>query len=188
MITDAGNIKKGDFIRHQDEIWQVQKTEFNYQGRGMANSRIKIKSVRSGKNIDLTVKSNASIDVADVETIEMQFLYKDAENLYFMHPRTFQQYSVSLQFTGDFHRFLKDGDKYYVLLYNDLALSVRPPGSVRLKVIQTEDAVRGDTVSGAKKKAIVESGVTIMVPLFVKVGDMLAINPETGAYVERVKS
>ena len=87
---------------------------------------------------------------------------------------------------GSVGRFLKDGDKYYVYLYDEKPLNIRPPLSVKLKVVETEEAVKGDTVSGAKKPAKLETDVVVMVPLFIKTGDLISVNPETGEYTGRV--
>lgn len=186
MKTEIGYIKKGDYIMYEGEVWQVAKTDFNFQGRGMATVKMKIKHITSGKNIEITNKSNAPIETADVETVQMQFLYKQGDTLYFMNEQTFQQYEIPLA-QVDFAGYLKEEDKYYVMLYQDVPLTVRPPASVKLKVQQTEAAVKGDTVSGAKKQAILETGAAVMVPLFIKTGDLLSINPETGQYLERLK-
>ncbi len=187
MSTNAGNLKKGDFIYYQSEIWQIQKAEFYSPGKGSALMKTRIKNVLSGKNIDYTFKSGESVETLNVESVEMQYLYKDANNLYFMDERTYNQYEILLSVVGTVANFLKEGSKHFVYLYNDKPLSVRPPLSVKLKVIETEEAIKGDTVSGAKKPAKVETGVTVQVPLFVKVGDIITINPETGQYGERVK-
>lgn len=187
MRTNAGNLKKGEFMFYQGEIWQVQKAEFYSPGKGSALMRVKIKNVITGKNVDYTYKSNEQVETVDVMSVEMQYLYKDNENLYFMDDRSYNQYTVARSVVGNVADFLKEGDRYFVYLYNDKPLTMRPPMSVRLKVTETEDAVKGDTVSGAKKAAKVETGVTVMVPLFVKVGDIITVNPETGAYGERVK-
>lgn len=189
MKKSAGNVKKGDFIMHQGEIWQVQKADFSFQGRGMAVVRIKVKAISSGKNIDITLKSVDSLELADITTVQMQFLYKDNNQLHFMESETYHQVTVPAELVGDLAEFLKPGEKYYVIMHGDKALNVRPPASVRLKVIEAESAVKGDTVSGgAKKQVTVETGVTVAVPLFIKKGDTIAINPETGQYVERVKN
>ncbi len=171
---------------YDNGVWQVAKTDFNFQGRGMATVKMKIKSIATGKNIDITSKSNAPIETADVETVQMQFLYKQGDMLFFMNEQTFAQHEVPVA-QVEFADYLKVEEKYYVMLYQDNPLSVRPPASVRLKVQQTDAAVKGDTVSGAKKQAILETGATVMVPLFIKTGDLLSISPETGAYLERLK-
>lgn len=186
MKTTAGNVKKGEFLIHQDDVWQVIKTDFHFQGRGMATVRIRIKSVSTGKNIELGFKSPEQLEQAEVTTTKMQYLYKDMSSLYFMD-ENYNQHAVSVSVAGNIVNYLKEGESYYLLFHHDKALTVRPPASVKLKVIETENAIKGDTVSGAKKKAKVETGVTLMVPLFIKEGEMIVVNPETGEYVERVK-
>ena len=186
MKTNAGNLKKGVFIQYQNEIWQIQKAEFYSPGKGSALMKVRIKSVLSGKNLDYAFKSGENVETIDVESIEMQYLYKDADNMYFMEERTYNQYTIPLSLVGDVAKFFKENNRYYIYVYNDKPISVRPPLSVSLKIIETEDAVKGDTVSGAKKAAVVETGVTVMVPLFVKKGDVITVNPETGQYGERV--
>ena len=188
MKTGAGNLKKGEFIHHQGEVWQIQRADFYSPGKGSALMKTKIKNVMSGKNIDLTFKTAETVETIDVESREMQYLYKDNENMFFMDERTYQQYEIPLSVVGSIVNFMKDGNKYFVFILDEKPLTVRPPMSVKLKVIETEDAVKGDTVSGAKKPAKVETGVTVQVPLFVKAGDTIAINPETGEYTERVKA
>ncbi len=188
MNTNAGNLKKGDFIYYQNEIWQIQKADFYSPGKGSALMKTKIKNLQSGKNIDYTFKSQETVDTLGVESIEMQYLYKDAQSLHLMDERTYQQYEIPLSIVGDVVNFLKEGTKHFVYIHDDKPLNIRPPLSVKLKVIETEDAIKGDTVSGAKKRAKLETGVIVQVPLFVKPGDTVTVNPQTGQYGERVKS
>lgn len=188
MRKTAGDLKKGDFVTYQGEIWQVVKCEFNFQGRGQATMRTRLKNVSSSKNIDQNYKTGDSVETIDVDSIEMQYLYKDATELHFMDPRSYNQITVPADLVGPIVNFFKEGDRYFILMHEDKPLSVRPPASVRLKIVETEDAVRGNTVSGAKKPAKCETGVVVMVPLFIKVGEVIVINPESGQYVERVKS
>lgn len=186
MYTNAGNLKKGEFVRHLGEIWQVQKADFYSPGKGSALMKARIKNVLTGKNIDYAYKSNESVETVDVESIEMQYLYKDADNLYFMDERTYNQFSIATSVVGDISRFFKEGDKMYVYVHDEKPLTVRPPMSVRLKVTEAEDAAKGDTVSGAKKLVTVETGAKVLVPIFVKVGETISINPETAEYTGRV--
>ncbi|MCA9372129.1 elongation factor P [Candidatus Woesebacteria bacterium] len=184
-MASAGNLKKGEFIRYQGDIWQVQKTEFYSPGKGSALMRTKIRNIKTGKNIDYTFKSQESVETVEVSSNEMQYLYKDNENAYFMDNQTFQQYEVPLSVIGDMVHFFKEGEVMYVYLYEEKALNIRPPSVVRLKIQETEEAVKGDTVSGARKVAVLETGAKVQVPLFVKTGDMITVNPETGEYGER---
>jgi elongation factor P len=185
MKTYAGNLKKGEFILYQEQIWQVMKAEFYSPGKGSALMRAKIKSLTTGKNVDYTFKSNESVDVMEVESIEMQYLYHDSENVFFMNERTYNQYEVPLSVVGNIVKYLKEGDKLFVYVQNEKPLSVRPPMSVRLKVVESEDAAKGDTVGGAKKVATLETGATVLVPIFVKTGEIITVNPETGEYTGR---
>lgn len=185
MKTSAGNLKKGDFISYQDGTWQVQKAEFYSPGKGSALMRAKIKNVSTGKNIDYAFKSNEDVETLDVQSLEMQYLYKDAELAYFMDERTYIQYDAPLSVMGDIIQYFKEGEKMYVFVQNEKILSVRPPMSVKLKIVETEDAAKGDTVTNARKPATVETGATVMVPLFCKAGDVITINPETTEYTGR---
>lgn len=186
MKTNAGNLKRGDFIYYQDTIWQVQKADFYSPGKGSALMKTRIKNILSAKNIEYNYKSNEQVNVLDVTSVEMQYLYKDNENIYLMDERTYNQFSLSLAIVGKTADFLKEGEKMFVYLYNDKPLTIRPPMSVKLKIIEAADAIKGDTVTGAKKPAVVETGVTVLVPLFIKVGEMITINPETGEYTGRI--
>ena len=149
--------------------------------------KARIKNIVSAKNVDCTYKSNEDVEVLEVESIEMQYLYKDGENLFFMDERTYNQYSLPLSIVGEVAKFFKEGNKYYIYLYDEKPLNVKPPLSVKFKIKETEDAAKGDTVTNARKPATLENGVMVMVPLFVRTGDLITVNPETGQYVERVK-
>lgn len=166
-------------------IWRVEKAEFYAPGKGSALMRSRVKEIKSGKTMDLTYKSNETIETVDINTIEMQYLYKDTQQLYFMNERTYEQIELPLERAGNVAQYLKEGDKLFILLYNGEAISLRAPQSVRLKVVKADEAIKGNTVSHAKKPVVVENGVSVLVPLFIKVGDVVVINPETGDYIER---
>jgi elongation factor P len=185
MKTNAGNLKKGEFVYYQGDIWQVQKADFYSPGKGSALMKARIKNLVSGKNIEYTYKSSEQVDVLQVDSIEMQYLYKDKESMYFMDERSYNQYSVPLNTVGSVSDFFKEGDKMFVYIHDDKPLTIRPPLSVRVKIVEAEDAAKGDTVSGAKKSVKVETGATVMVPIFVKVGETITVNPETAEYTGR---
>jgi elongation factor P len=147
--------------------------------------KAKIKNIVSGKNVDYTFKSNESVETLDVTSVEMQFLYADNELVHLMDERTFEQYEISREVVGDVVKFLKEGTKHFVYLYQDKPLAMRPPLSVKLKIVEAENAAKGDTVGGVKKAVKLETGVTVMAPIFVKVGEVISVNPETGEYTGR---
>ncbi|HLL61056.1 MAG TPA: elongation factor P [Candidatus Nitrosocosmicus sp.] len=185
MRVKAGNLKKGSFIEHNNELWQVVKAEFYSPGKGSALMKAGLKNIKNGKTLAYTYKSNEDVETLDVEAVEMQYLYKDSAFLYFMNERTYEQAQISIELSSGIEKYLKEGDKLFLLIYNNEPISVRPPQSVRLRVTSTEDAAKGDTVTGARKNAIVETGATVGVPLFIKTGDIIVINPETDEYMER---
>ena len=185
-MKPAGNLKRGEFVLYQNDIWQLQKTEFYSPGKGSAVMRTKMKNVTNGKSIDMTYKSQESVETVEVASTEMQYLYKDTENAFFMDQHSYEQHTLLLSVIGTIINFFKEGEAMFVYVYNDKPLSIRPPASVQLTITQTENAARGDTVSNAKKEAIVETGAKVMVPLFIKVGETISINPETGEYTGRV--
>lgn len=186
MRTNAGNLKKGDFIYYQNEIWQVQKADFYSPGKGSALMKTRIKNLVSGKNIEYAYKSAEQVETLEVDSIEMQYLYKDHESCYFMNERNYNQYAVPLSIVGHVADFFKEGEKMYVYLHDEKPLTIRAPLSVRLKIVEAEDAAKGDTVSGAKKPVKLETGATVMVPIFIKIGETITVNPETGEYTGRV--
>lgn len=185
MKIAAGSLKKGGYIVHNGEIWHVLKTDFNYRGRGSATVRARIRNVITGAVLENTTKSDFPYEAADVEPVQVQFLYKDGATVYFMDQRTYEQHELPLKAVGEVANFLKEGDNVFIVMYNGKPISMRTPQTVRLKVIEADDAVKGDTATAPKKVVTVETGVSIKVPLFIKKGDIILINPDTGQYMER---
>ena len=184
--VEAVKLKRGDFINHQSDTWVIQKTDFYNPGKGSALMKLKIKNIASGKIIDFTYKSNESVEILDVDGSDMQLLYNDGQNLVFMDNKTFEQYELSVELVGDPAALLKDSDSYYVYTLNDVAIDMQLPGSVTLEVTRAEEVVKGNTTGDVKKEVDVETGAKIMVPAFIKTGDKVSINPETGEYRGRV--
>ena len=186
MNIDAVNIKKGDIISHNSQIWQVIKTEHNFRGRGSAVIRLKLKNIKTGSTVEQTSRSNEIYQALDISSIQMQYLYSDGQNLYFMDLRTYNQYQLDAKIVGTMSQYFKEGEVMYVLLYDDEPITIRPPQTVRLKVTTAQDAVKGDTATAAKKDVIIETGAVVKVPLFIKKDDIILVNPENGEYIERV--
>ena len=110
MRTNAGNLKKGEFVYHQGDIWQVQKADFYSPGKGSALMKARIKNLISGKNIDYAYKSNEQVELLDVQSIEMQYLYKTDKNYNFMDGESFEQMVIPESLIGDFAKFINEGD------------------------------------------------------------------------------
>lgn len=182
----AGNISKNDYLLFKGSPHLVTKTEFHAPGKGSAFMKCKLKSVLNSNTIEFTFKSNETVETAEVESKELQFLYDDGEAVVFMDPRTFDQAEVPRDLVEEKLGFFTPEMRCYVLFYQEKAIGVRLPSNVKLKVTESQDAVAGNTVNAPKKSVVVETGMEVMVPLFIKQGDVISINTDTGEYLSRV--
>ena len=156
-------------------------------GKGQAFNRIKIRNLKNGRVGEKTLKSGESIEAADVLEVELQYLYNDGNDWYFMDSKTFDQVSANLDAVGDARFWLKGQEVCDVTLWNDLPIVVTPPNFVVLEVSESDPGVKGDTASGGTKPAVLETGATVKVPLFVEQGEFIRIDTRTGEYVSRSK-
>ena len=170
-----------------NEPYSIVENEFVKPGKGQAFTRTKIRNLKSGRVIERTFKSGDTIEAADAMDTEMQYLYTDGEFWYFMDPVNFDQQAAGTTAVGNAKFWLKEQDTVEVTLWNEVIISVTPSNHVILKVTQTDPGIRGDTAQGATKPAIVETGASIMVPLFIDNGDLLKIDTRTGKYLSRSK-
>lgn len=184
MITTA-DFKKGVFIRFKEEPHQIVEFQHVNPGKGSAFVRTRLKAVKTGRVQEFTYKSGEAVEELTIETHEMQYLYKEAENYVFMDNQSYEQYNLSKELIGSFVDYLKPNDTYQVLLFEEQPIGMRYPKKVRLLVTESADGARGDTVGGAMKQVQVETGAYVTVPLFIKEGEAIAIDPESGTYLER---
>lgn len=183
-ITTA-DFKKGMFIIFKDEPHSIVEFQHVNPGKGSAFVRTRLKSLKTGRVQEFTYKSGESVTELYVMTREMQYLYHDGDNYLFMDNENYEQYSVSEAILGDFVGYLKANDIYQIMVLDEKAVGIRLPKKVRLLVTEAEDAAKGDTVGGAMKYVTVETGARVQAPLFIKSGEVIAIDPETNTYIER---
>lgn len=183
----AGELRSGTVFMYRGDPWQVAKYEHVKKGRGGAKTKVKIRNLKSGDFIEEAFDQNYEFEEADVTRTEGQFLYEDGSQAHFMNSATYDQYDVSPSIAGDSLKFLPEGEKVDLILFEGGLIAVEPKKVVRLKVVEAEPAVKGDTSSGATKKVKLESGAEIDVPLFVKKGDNIRVNTEKGEYVSRAE-
>lgn len=184
-ITTA-DFHKGMYVEFKSEPHQIVEFQHVNPGKGSAFVRTRLKSLKTARVQEFTYKSGESVEELDINTREMQYLYKEGENFVFMNNETYEQFTVMAAVLGHLADFLKENETYQLLVYNETVIGVRFPKKVRLVVTETDEAVKGDTVSGATKPAKLETGVTILVPLFIKTGDVVGVDPEAGVYIDRV--
>lgn len=187
MATTA-DIRMGLILKLNNELYQVVDFGQNKTARAAAKIWAKLKSVESGKNVEHTWNSGDTIFPVRVEKHPYQFLYKDETGYHFMSSETYEQISLD-ESKVENPKFYKDGQECFMLINTDtdLPMNVELPDKIELKVTYTEPGLRGDTATKTLKPATVETGATVMVPLFVDSDEMIRINAHTGEYIERVK-
>jgi len=181
----AGNIRKGNYIRHKGQPFLVVDTEFSFHGRGSAHMKAKIKSLDGRSSQSVTFKTGDSIEELDVSSIEMQFLYMDGDEVVFMNPRTYEQFSVPVSLLDGKAKMLTPEVKVYVQFFEDNAVGVALPPKVKLKVTEAPEATAGNRSKAAKRDVIMETGLVVPAPLFIKTGDILVVDTDSGQYVSR---
>ena len=155
-------------------------------GKGAAFVRTKIKDVVNGGVVERTFRPTEKFPAARIDRVDMQYLYSDGDLFHFMDVNTYEQVALNPDSIGDALKFVKENEMCKVCSYNGNVFSVEPPLFVELEITDTEPGFKGDTAQGATKPAVVETGATVYVPLFVDQGDKIKIDTRTGEYLSRV--
>ena len=177
-MISAGDFRNGLTVLIEGNIYQILEFQHVKPGKGAAFVRTKLKNIISGGVVEKTFRPTEKFDTAHIDRKDMQYLYSDGELYHFMDVETFDQIAVDGDTVGDSLKFVKENEMVNVF-------SVEPPISVELEVTETEPGVKGDTATGATKPAIVETGASVLVPLFVNQGDKIKIDTRTGEYSSR---
>jgi elongation factor P len=185
-VIDTSEFRKGLKIEIDGEPYEIVEFQHVKPGKGSAFVRTTIRSLLSGRVLQPTLKSGEKVGKPDIEDKDMQYLYLQGEDYYFMDTKNYEQTFLSEKVLGEAKNFLKENINVSVLFYNGKAIGVTLPNSVDLKVTKCDPGVRGDTVSGAMKPATLETGYTVNVPLFINEGDVLKIDTRDGKYLTRV--
>lgn len=178
------NLRAGTIFEDRGEIFKVLNYEHVKVGRGSASVRVKVQNLKTGSITDKSFISNAKVQSARVDKQEYQYLYKDSESAIFMNPKTFEQVSIPLKILSE-HVFLKEGENFSINFLNDKPLSLNLPPKMELVVKDTGPGLRGNSATNIYKDAILENGLTIRVPLFIKTGDRIRVDTRTKEYTER---
>jgi elongation factor P len=185
MIT-AGDFRIGKTIEYDGEVYRVIDFQHVKPGKGAAFVRTKLKDIRNGGVIETSFRPTEKFEEAQIDRIDMQYLYKDGDTYNFMNNETYDQVGLTEDDIADVMKFVKEEMTVKVLSYKGQIFSVEPPLFVELEVTETEPGFKGNTSTGATKPCIVETGAQVMVPLFVEIGDVLQIDTRTGEYLKRV--
>lgn len=181
------DLRGGMKIEVEGQPYTVVSNEFVKPGKGQSFNRVKIKHLLTGRQLERTFKSGEKVDVADIAETKMRMLYKEQDGVVFMDDNTFEQHKVPNESIGDFMEYLKEDLLYDIVFYKSVPVTVDPPTFMELKIIETASGERGNTASGrVMKPAVVETGATIQVPIFVNEGEIIKVDTRTGEYVSRV--
>lgn len=185
-MISTGDLKRGVSFEIDGELYRL--LEFNHikMGRGSAQVRMKLRNLRTGAITEKTVQAGERFQRARLDSHTVQFLYADEGTYNFMNTETFDQLSIPQSLLGDDVKFLKENMEVELLSYGDEAIAIELPPNVELRITYTEPGIRGDTASGTTKPATVETGATVLVPLFINQDEVIRVDTRTGQYIERV--
>lgn len=186
MGITTSQFRNGLTIQYEGEIYVIVEFQHIKPGKGQAFVRTKLKNIKTGAVIQKNFRIGEEFEPAHLDRREMEFLYEDGENYYFMDNRDYEQIAIPRSQIEEVIEWLVPNMVCEVLMFEGRPVVVNPPDFVELEVVETDPGVKGDTQSGGTKPAKLETGKVIQVPLFIKVGDKVRVDTRTGSYVTRV--
>jgi elongation factor P len=181
----TNDLKYGMALDLPDGLFQVVEFQHVKPGKGGAFVRTTLRNARSGAVLDRTFRAGEKVEQAVIDKREMQYLYRDGDDLVFMDTVSYDQLTVPPASLGDAASYIIDGSSVILQMYNDEIVGSELPASVELTIAETEPGVQGDRVSGARKLATLETGKVLQVPLFVNIGDRIKVDTRSGEYITR---
>ena len=185
-MVSAGDFRNGITVEIEGNVFQIVEFQHVKPGKGAAFVRTKLKNIKNGGVVEKTFRPTEKFPAARIDRVDMQYLYSDGDLFHFMNVENFEQVALTAEQIGDALKFVKENDMVKICSYNGKVFSVEPPLFVELEITDTEPGFKGDTATGATKPAVVETGATVYVPLFVDQGDKIKIDTRTGEYLSRV--
>ncbi len=184
-MIQAGDFRNGLTIEIEGNVYQIMEFQHVKPGKGAAFVRTKLKNIINGGAIEKTFRPNEKFPPARIDRDDMQYLYSDGDIFNFMNVENYEQIGLTADDIGDSLKFVKENEMVKVCAFNGKVFAVEPPMFVELIITDTEPGFKGDTATGATKPAVVETGATVYVPLFVEEGDKIKIDTRTGEYLSR---
>jgi elongation factor P len=185
-VASTNDLKNGLVLNIENQLWTVIEFQHVKPGKGPAFVRTKLKNVITGKVVDKTFNAGVSVETADVDKRDMQYLYQDGENWIFMDLKSFEQYSLSNQLVGDNAQWMLENQEAIVAIHEDSPIYIELPANVELTVTYTEPGLQGDRSSAGSKPATLETGAEIKVPLFIETGTKVKVDTRDGSYLGRI--
>ena len=186
MAISTADFRNGMCIEYNNKLCTIVEFQHVKPGKGGAFVRTKLRDIKTGRVVDYTFNAGTKFDSVRLETKKMQFLYSDGTDFNFMDMSSFEQLSIPAETVGSAANWLKENDEATLMYAGDELISIEPPMFVELEVTETEPGFKCDTATNTTKPATLETGVTIQVPTFVEIGDVLQIDSRDGRFVKRV--
>jgi len=187
-VFSTNEFKAGLKVMLDGDPCSIMENEYVKPGKGQAFNRVKLRNLKTGRVLEKTFKSGEVLDAADIVETDYEYLYTDGEFYHFMRADgSFEQISADKSAVGDTLDWLKEQEKYIVMCWNDVPISVTAPNFIDLEVTETDPGLRGDTATGGTKPATLSTGAVVRVPLFVEIGEVLRIDTRNGEYMSRAK-
>jgi elongation factor P len=186
-LIPATQLRAGMIIKHQNDLYRVSNVVHVTPGNWRGMVQTKMRNLRSGTQIENRFRSEDRVERVTLEQHEMEFLYESDGLYHFMNTESFDQITLDAEALGDAVQFLTPNSRVQVEFYEGQPIGVTLPKTVDLRVVETEPALKGATVTNVLKPAKVETGATVQVPGFIQVGDVIRVDTETGEYLSRAK-
>lgn len=185
-MINANQLKKGSTIILDNELYDIIEKQHVKPGKGGAFVNAKVKRLSDGTIVNKTLRAQEKIEIAFIEGKKMQYLYHKSDIYYFMDLNTYEQKPVNKEKIEDIRDFLKDNMELTVYFYENKIINFKLPIFLELKITKTQPGVKGNTVQGGTKPAVLETGIEVQVPLFINEGDIIKLDTRTCEYVERI--
>jgi len=184
----SNEFRKGLKVQIDGEPYIMTEMNFRKPGKGAALFECKLRNLLRNTILTRTYRGTETLEAADIEEIDAQYLYRQGDMFVFMNNTTYEQYELSSAQVDDAWRYLKENLACALMLYNGLPISLTPPNHVELEITECEPGAKGDTATNVTKPAKVETGAEFQVPIFIKQGNVIKIDTRTGEYIERVNN
>mgnify|MGYP002525221549 FL=1 len=186
MKISSNEIRVGMLIEHKDDLWQVLKTQHVKPGKGGAFAQIEMKSVSKNTKLNERFRSSDYVEKASLDEIKFNFLYEDETDYYFINQKSFEQINIKKNIVGEKGKMLTENLQVSINFYNDRPLTVELPNQVTCKILTTDVALKGQTVSSSYKPAILDNGINIQVPPFIESGDIIIVDTRNVEYIKKI--
>ena len=187
MQIKATQLRVGMVINYKNDLYRVTSILHITPGNWRGMVQTKLKSVKTGTGTEQRFRSEDLVEKADLNTAEMEYIYKEGDHYYFMNTETYEQVALPEELVGDLIGYLVHNTRVQVEYNQEEPVGIELPKTVNLKVVEAEPSLKGATATASFKLAVVETGITIQVPQFVNAGDMIKIDTADGSYLERVR-